>query len=38
MQLTEADRLLDPAPMVLETGYERLPACVLHIACRQRSC
>jgi hypothetical protein len=28
------DRLLDPQPMALETGYERLPNGVLHIACR----
>ena len=34
MQLSEADRLLDPAPMRLETGYERSPDGVLHIACR----
>ncbi len=34
MQLTDADRLLDPAPMALETGYERLADGVLHIACR----
>lgn len=34
MQLTEANRLLDPTPMLLETGYERLPDGVLHVACR----
>lgn len=34
MNLSEADRLLDPAPMNLETGYERLPDGVLHVACR----
>lgn len=34
MDLTEAGRLLDPAPMKLETGYERLPSGVLHVACR----
>jgi hypothetical protein len=34
MHLSEVDRLLDPAPMPLETGYERLPAGVLHVACR----
>lgn len=34
MDLTEADRLLDPAPMPIETGYERLSSGVLHVACR----
>ena len=34
MQLSEANRLLDPVPMPLETGYERLPDGVLHVACR----
>lgn len=34
MLLSEVDRLLDPAPMPLETGYERLPDGALHIACR----
>lgn len=34
MQISEANRLLDPAPMPLETGYERLPDGVLHVACR----
>lgn len=34
MQLNEVDRLLDPAPMRLETGFERLANGVLHIACR----
>jgi hypothetical protein len=34
MQLSDANRLLDPAPMPLETGYERLPDGVLHVACR----
>lgn len=29
-----ANRLLDPAPMSLETDYERLPDGVLHLACR----
>lgn len=28
------DRLLDPAPMGLETGFERLPSGVMHIAVR----
>lgn len=34
MQLTEVNRLLDSTPMMLETGYERLPDGVLHVACR----
>jgi DAPG hydrolase PhiG domain len=34
MELSEANRLLDPAPMPLETGYERLADGVLHVACR----
>jgi hypothetical protein len=34
MNINDADRLLDPAPMPLETGYERLPDGVLHVACR----
>lgn len=34
MNLSDADRLLDPAPLPLETGYERLPDGVLHVACR----
>lgn len=34
MNLDDANRLLDPAPMPLETGYERLPDGVLHVACR----
>jgi len=34
MQLNEVDRLLDPTPLPLETGYERLPDGVLHVACR----
>ena len=34
MQLQDANRLLDPTPMPLETGYERLPDGVLHVACR----
>jgi len=34
MLLSEANRLLDPAPMPLETGYERMPDGALHIACR----
>lgn len=28
------DRLLDPAPLPLEMGYERLASGVLHVACR----
>ncbi len=34
MRSTELERLLDPAPMPLETGYERLPDGSLHVACR----
>ena len=34
MLLSEVDRLLDPAPMKLETGFERLPDGTLHVACR----
>lgn len=34
LRTTDLDRLLDPAPMPLETGYERLPDGSLHIACR----
>ena len=34
MELNAADRLLDPAPMPLELGYERLSNGVLHVACR----
>lgn len=34
MDLNEVDRLLDPAPMPLEMGYERLPNGVLHVAVR----
>lgn len=34
MLFSEADRLLQPEPMPLETGYERLPDGVLHVACR----
>jgi len=34
MHTDELDRLLDPQPMPLEMGYERLPDGVLHIACR----
>ena len=34
MNASEIHRLLDPAPMALEMGYERLPDGVLHIACR----
>lgn len=34
MNIHEVTRLLDPAPMPLETGYERLPDGVLHVACR----
>ncbi|MBN9239527.1 MAG: hypothetical protein BGO97_07530 [Micrococcales bacterium 70-64] len=34
MLLSDADRLLDPAPMPLELGYERLDDGVLHIAVR----
>ena len=34
MLFSEANRLLDPAPMPLETGYERLPDGVMHICAR----
>lgn len=34
MHFSEANRLLDPTPMPVETGYERLPNGVLHVACR----
>jgi hypothetical protein len=34
MELTDAGSLLDPKPLTLETGYERLPSGALHIACR----
>ncbi len=34
MQLTDVGPLLDPTPLNLETGYERLPDGVLHIAVR----
>ena len=34
MEFSEAARLLDPAPMPLEMGYERLSDGVLHIAVR----
>ena len=34
MLLSEAHRLLDPVPLRLETGWERLPDGVLHVACR----
>lgn len=34
MRSTELDRLLDPTPMPLETGHERLPDGSLHVACR----
>jgi hypothetical protein len=34
MLYTEVDRLLDPTPLPVETGYERLPDGVLHVACR----
>src|SRR5215475_5061341 len=34
MDLTEVAALLDPAPLALETGYERLPDGVLHVAVR----
>lgn len=34
MKLSEAHALLDPTPMPLELGYERLPDGVLHVACR----
>jgi hypothetical protein len=34
MNLSEVASLMDPAPLPLETGYERLPNGVLHVACR----
>ncbi|WP_028221876.1 DAPG hydrolase family protein [Paraburkholderia oxyphila] len=34
MRLGEVGQLLDPAPLRLETGYERLDDGVLHVACR----
>ena len=34
MQPDHFDRLLDPAPMPIEMGYERLQSGVAHIACR----
>lgn len=34
MDMNKLDRLLDPAPLTLEMGYERLENGVLHIACR----
>ena len=34
MELSEVNRLLDPAPMQLETGFERLSNGVLHVATR----
>jgi hypothetical protein len=34
MTTNENDRLLDPAPLPVETGYTRLPNGVLHVACR----
>lgn len=34
MRLEEINSLLDPKPMALEMGYERLPDGVLHVACR----
>ena len=34
MHLSDVERLLDPSPMPVETGYERLPDGVLHVACR----
>ena len=34
MQFSHADRLLDPTPMAIETGYERLSDGVLHVAIR----
>lgn len=34
MNVSECARLLDPQPLSLETGYERLPNGVLHVACR----
>jgi hypothetical protein len=34
MPSTPVDRLWDPSPMALETGYERLADGSLHVACR----
>jgi len=34
MQLSEVGALLDPAPLPIETGYERFPNGVLHVAAR----
>jgi hypothetical protein len=34
MDLNEADRLLDPAPLMIETGVERLSSGALHVAAR----
>jgi hypothetical protein len=34
VDLTDVSALLDPTPMALETGYERLPSGVLHVAVR----
>jgi hypothetical protein len=34
MDLNEADRLLDPAPMMIETGVERCESGALHVAAR----
>lgn len=34
MRLDEVESLLDPTPLRLETGYERLADGVLHVACR----
>ena len=32
MDLSEVGALLDPKPLPLETGYERLPSGALHVA------
>ena len=34
MELNEINRLLNPAPLAMEMGYERLASGVLHVACR----
>ena len=34
MDLNDVHALLQPAPLALETGFERLPSGVLHVACR----
>ena len=34
MRFEDADRLLDPRPLPVEMGYERLEDGVLHVACR----